>query len=304
MGEGEARALDDRYGIAGHLAFREGPGGLVAAEVTNAGATATIALQGAQVLSWVPRGGHPVVWLSEAAVFSPGKPVRGGIPVCWPWFGPHPTEPSYPSHGFARASLWQVTQTTSHSDTVTRLSLQLIQGEASRPLWPHPSRLDIHVSVGAVLTIELVTQNIGPAPITVGEALHAYFDVADVRQVTVDGFDGCHYLDKVDNGRRKTQFGRVKFEAETDRIYLDTVGDCLIHDPGLRRRIRISKGGSRSTVIWNPWTEKAAQLGDMGENGYLKMVCVESANAADNVVTVAPGHAHRLWTRYQVEALP
>jgi glucose-6-phosphate 1-epimerase len=222
--------------------------------------------------------------------------------VCWPWFGPHPTEPSFPSHGFARTSPWEVTQTRSLSNADVRLSLRLAQSDAVRPLWPHLSRLDVHISVGTVLTIELVTQNIGPSPITLGEALHAYFQVADVRQVAIDGLEGCHYVDKVDRGQRKTQLGPVKLEAETDRVYRDTTADCLIHDPSLKRRIRISKRGSRSTVIWNPWAEKAAQLGDMGQDGYLNMVCVESGNAADNVVTVAPGQKHHLWTRYQVES--
>ena len=304
MDEAQARALNDRHAIAGLIAFRDGPGGLAVAAVTNGEATATIALQGAQVLSWVPHAGHPVIWLSEAAGFAPGKAVRGGVPVCWPWFGQHTAEPSFPSHGFARTSPWEVTQTHSPPDAATRLSLRLVQGEAARRLWPHPSQLDIHISVGAALTIELVTQNTGSVPITLGEALHAYFQVADVREVTIDGLEGCRYLDKADGGQRKTQLGPVRVEAETDRVYLDAAADCLIHDPSLNRRIRISKRGSRSTVIWNPWAEKAAQLGDMGQDGYLNMVCVETGNAADNVVTVAPGQKHHLWTRYQVESLP
>jgi D-hexose-6-phosphate mutarotase len=154
------------------------------------------------------------------------------------------------------------------------------------------------------LEIELITRNTGVTPITVSEALHTYFQVGDVREIAVNGLDGCEYLDKVDGYKRKQQAGPVTFSGELDRVYLDTVTDCLIDDPGLNRRIRITKRGSRSTVVWNPWSEKAAKMGDLGGDGFLKMVCVESANAADNLVTISSGEEHRLGVIYRLEALP
>lgn len=295
--------LNSRFGIPGQVTFKEGPGGLAIVEVVNNQATATIALQGAHVMTWTPHGQKPVIWLSRAAKFSSGKSIRGGIPVCWPWFGPHATEPSFPVHGFARTTLWDVIETQELTDGTTRLELRLVQNEATLKQWPYASELLLIITIGAGLEIELVTQNTGESAIAIGEALHTYFEVSDVRRVTVRGLEGHPYIDKVDGGKHKQQTGPVTISAEVDRIYLDSTADCLIDDPLWTRCIRISKRGSHSTVIWNPWIEKTIKMGDLGEDGYLNMICVESTNAADDVVTIAVGAEHRLWVRYTVEAL-
>jgi glucose-6-phosphate 1-epimerase len=294
--------LNARYGIPGQLTVKAGPGDLAMVEVANAQASATLALQGAQVLQWAPLGQQPVIWLSGAARYAIGKSIRGGIPLCWPWFGPHPSEADFPAHGFARTSLWEIVDTQVLADGATRIGLRLKHTDASRALWPHAAELECQISVAATLEIDLLTRNTGSASITIGQALHTYFAVSDVRRTRIEGLEGCHYLDKVDGGRRKEQMGPVSFVAETDRTYLDTAADCLIDDPGLARRIRIHKRGSRSTVVWNPWIEKATRLGDLGADGWLHMVCVESANAADDVVTVPPGAEHRLEVRYTLES--
>jgi D-hexose-6-phosphate mutarotase len=285
------------------VTFKEGPGGLVAVEVANIQGTATIALQGAHVLTWAPRGQQSVIWFSRAAKFLPGKSIRGGVPVCWPWFGPHATEASFPTHGFARTVPWEVIGTQAVADRATRLDFRLVQSEATRVLWPHASSLECYITVGAVLEIDLVTRNLGSSPITIGDALHTYFEVSDVRNITIHGLEGCPYLDKIDGGKRKLQSGPITIKAETDRIYLNSTADCLIDDPGLERRICIGKRGSCSSVVWNPWIEKASKMGDFGDNGYLNMVCLESTNAADDVVAIPPGGTHRLWVRYSVESL-
>ncbi|MGH8672401.1 MAG: D-hexose-6-phosphate mutarotase [Burkholderiales bacterium] len=295
--------LNTRYTIPGQLSFGEAPGGLVVAEISNAQAAATIALQGAHVMNWAPRGAQPVIWLSRAAKFVPGKSIRGGVPICWPWFGPPATESSFPAHGFARTTLWEVVETRAMAGGATQLVFSLIPTAATRAQWPHPTTLECHITVGTVLEIELVTRNTDTVPVTIGDALHTYFAVGDVRNVAIRGLEDCLYIDKVNAGKRESQVGPVTFSAETDRIYLDTGADCLIEDPQLRRRIRVSKRGSHSTVVWNPWVEKAAKMGDLGENGYLNMVCVESTNAAEDVITIAPEAEHRLWVRYSVEAL-
>jgi D-hexose-6-phosphate mutarotase len=295
-------ALNARYGTPGQLTVKAGPGDLAMVEVANAQASATLALQGAQVLQWAPLGQQPVIWLSGAARYAIGKSIRGGIPLCWPWFGPHPSEADFPAHGFARTSLWEIVDTQVLADGATRIGLRLKHTDASRALWPHAAELECQISVAATLEIDLLTRNTGSASITIGQALHTYFAVSDVRRTRIEGLEGCHYLDKVDGGRRKEQMGPVSFVAETDRTYLDTAADCLIDDPGLARRIRIHKRGSRSTVVWNPWIEKATRLGDLGADGWLHMVCVESANAADDVVTVPPGAEHRLEVRYTLES--
>ncbi|MHB8743702.1 MAG: D-hexose-6-phosphate mutarotase [Sulfuricaulis sp.] len=296
-------ALNAAFGIPDRVTFKEGRGGLVVAEVANIHGTATIVLQGAHVLAWAPRGQKPVIWCSRAAKFLPGKSIRGGVPICWPWFGPHAVEASFPAHGFARTVPWEVIGTQTLADNSTRLVFRLLQSEYTRTLWPYASSLECHITVGAGLEIELVTHNQGGNPITIGAALHTYFEVSDVSKVAIHGLEDCFYLDKVDGGRRNQQSGPVTIGKEIDRIYLNSTADCLIDDPGFERRLRISKHGSSSSVVWNPWTEKASKMGDFGDNGYLNMVCVESANAADDVVTIPPGGTHRLQVRYSVESL-
>jgi glucose-6-phosphate 1-epimerase len=301
MNPADLSALNAQFSIPDHVRFATGPGGLVVAEVGNVHATATIALQGAHVMTWAPRKQRPVIWLSRAAMFAPGKSIRGGVPVCWPWFGAHATEPKFPGHGFARTVLWEVLATEALRDGSTRLTFRIVQNDATRAQWPHACEALNTVTVGKALEIRLATRNTGTSPITVGDALHTYFEVSDIRQVRIHGLGNCPYLDKVDGGKKKQQAGAVTIDGEVDRIYLDSTADCLIDDPGMKRRIRIAKRGSRATVVWNPWTEKAAKMGDFGTDGYLNMVCVESANAADDAVTIPPGGMHRLWVRYSVE---
>jgi glucose-6-phosphate 1-epimerase len=295
-------ALNARFGIPSQVVFKPA-GGLTVVEVTNSLATAAVALQGAHLMTWAPRGQQPVIWLSRAATLAPGKSIRGGAPVCWPWFGPHATESKFPGHGYARAVPWEVIGTQSLAHGATRLAFRLVESDATRAQWPHATPVELHITVGSTLEFELVTRNEGKAPVTIGDALHTYFEVGDVREIAIHGLGGLPYLDKVDGGQRKQQTGPVIIAGEVDRIYLDSTADCLIDDPRRRRRIRVSKRGSRSTVVWNPWIEKAAKMGDLGADGYLRMVCVESTNAADDVVTIAPGGEHRLCVRYGVEQL-
>ena len=281
----------------GEVDFVEGQNGFELVEVKNSAGSATIALQGAQLLSWTPAGEKPVVWLSKNAKYMQGKSVRGGIPICWPWFGPHPEESSYPAHGFARNLVWEVGGTKSLTDA-TQVVLRLVPNEAS---WPYPSELECRIKVGQTLEMELITRNTGLEPFTLGCALHTYFEVGDVRKIEILGLEEAAYIDKV-NGGKNRQSGPVTVNSEVDRIYLDTASDCLIRDPIYNRVIRVEKEGSRSTVVWNPWVDKADKMGDLGDDGYLNMLCVESCNAADDVAIVPPGKSHRLSVRYSVLA--
>lgn len=296
-------ALNSRFALAGQLDFEEGPGGLVVARINNRQGEAMVSLSGGHVMTWQPKGQAPVLWLSGYAKFAPGKSIRGGVPVCWPWFGPHEREAGFPGHGFARTLPWEVTNTEALADGTTRLTLALQQNDAARAQWPHASSLRIVVTVGSELCIDLVTRNLGDAPFVIGEALHTYFAVSDIRNAPIRGLEGCAYMDKVDGGQHKTQEGAIVIGGEVDRVYLDTAADCVIEDAGLKRRIRIRKEGSSSTVVWNPWSAKAEKMGDFGPDGHLGMVCVESANALGNAVSVAPGAEHVLSVRYGVEAL-
>jgi D-hexose-6-phosphate mutarotase len=292
--------LNRRLAAPGQLDFEELPGGLAVARVSTPWASATVALQGAHVMTFRPDGQAPVIWLSGDARFLPGKSIRGGVPVCWPWFGPHAENSGFPGHGFARTVPWQVLAAAVLPDGRVRLEFELVQTEATRIQWPHASTVRNLVTVGPELEVELVTTNTGDQPFTLGQALHTYFEIGDIRQVAIGGLEGCDYLDKVDGGARKRQHGEVRFSQETDRIYLATRGCCEIRDPLLKRRILVTSTGSRSTVVWNPWVGKAERMGDFGANGHLNMVCVETANAADDVVRVGPGQVHRLAAQYRV----
>ncbi len=286
--------LNEQFAIAQHITFAATAGGLPVAEIHNSHAAASVAVQGGHVITFQPHVQQPVLWVSSLSAFEPGKTIRGGIPVCWPWFGAHPTDPSKPFHGFVRVAMWQVRGTSVGPADATEIRLGLTESEASRALWPHIFDLEIVVTVGAQLRVELITRNPGDQPFVCGGALHSYYTVGDARRIAIHGLDGGDYLDKVENFKRKSQQGPVTIEGETDRVYLDTDAACVIDDPALNRRLEIAKAGSRTTVVWNPWAEKAGQLADFGDEEYLSMVCVETANADTDVATVAPGGEHRL----------
>lgn len=269
-----------------------GPGGMPHARLTAGDATAEVALQGAHVLSYARAGEPPILWMSRQAIFAPGKPVRGGIPVCWPWFGPHPTDPALPAHGFVRTRLWELAGAAERGDGIA-LTLRLADDEQTRALWPHPFALALTVTLAESLTVELVAQNTGDGPVTVGGALHSYFAVADVTRVAIMGLEGAPYLDQL-TGQTHEQAGPVTIGAEVDRVYSDTTATCRIVDPVLGRTISVAKHGSRSTVVWNPWVAKARRLADFADDEYTTMICVETANAFADTITLAPGATHTL----------
>lgn len=293
--------LNNQFAIADHVVFRQADNGLISIEVINQYARATIQLQGAHLTEWTLHDQAAVIWMSDDAVFARGKSLRGGIPICWPWFGAHESDPSLPAHGFARTVEWQVVDTRLLDDDVVQLVFCIVNDEANRAMWPCPTELDYTITIGKTLELDLLTRNVGAAAITIGDALHTYFNVSDVRNVAIHGLDGCDYLDKVEGFKRKHQSAEVTIDQEVDRVYLDTSDDCVIDDPGFKRRIIIKKRGSGTTVVWNPWQEVAAKMGDLGEEGYLHMLCVESANAASDVVRLEPGEQHHLWVSYIIE---
>jgi len=295
--------LNQQHAIEDHVQLREIADGVIVAEVANAHAISNIVLQGAHVATFQPRGEEPVIWLSPNAKFAPGKSIRGGVPVCWPWFGPHQTDSKLPGHGFARTVPWELLETKALEDGSTFLRFGLIENDTTRAQWPHPSTVQLEVTVGKSLRVELVTANTGSQPFELGEALHTYLQISDIANMTIRGLEGCEYNDKVGETARRMQQDGIVISSEVDRVYVNTEADCVIEDKGLKRAIRIRKQGSRSTVVWNPWTEKAEKMGDFGEKLHRDMVCVESANALENVVTVAPGETHRLVAVYSVEKL-
>ncbi len=283
--------LNSQFGLAGVLNFIDSGSGLPVAEIHTAQASARVALQGAQVLAWQPAGQKPVLWVSKASVYAPGKGVRGGVPVCWPWFG---AREGLPAHGFVRTRVWELRDTTQDASGQVVLRMGLVDDASTRALWDHAFDLELIVTVGLTLSMALVTRNTGTAPFTITDALHSYFSVGDIAHTTVQGLDGCAYLDKVQNFAQARQTGAIAFTGETDRVYTDTTADCLINDPKWDRHIRVAKQGSTSTVVWNPWSEREKAFADMAAGEYREMVCVETCNAGPDQVTLAAGQQHTL----------
>ncbi|MGH8439001.1 MAG: D-hexose-6-phosphate mutarotase [Pseudomonas sp.] len=271
--------------------------------ITSDTAELLVTQQGAQVLSYQRIGEPPLLWLSEQAIFKQGKSVRAGVPVCWPWFGnlkrnPAAVQAMYrvedaPAHGLVRGRDWQLLSIESSGDSV-RVEFTLPETQGKLPGWSHNVELKLSIVMGEQLSITLTSYNLDNVPVTLSQALHSYFAVSDVREVQVEGVDGLGYIETLANWEQRTQQGNLGFAGETDRIYLQTPEQLNIVDPNWNRRICLSSSGSRSAVIWNPWIERAAELADMADDGWQRMLCIETANVWDDVVMLAPGATHSL----------
>ncbi|MDD3155361.1 MAG: D-hexose-6-phosphate mutarotase [Victivallaceae bacterium] len=275
-----------------------GPGKLPVVVVENALCRCTVALHGAHVLSYAPRGGRELFFLSEKSDFADRLPIRGGVPVCWPWFSAHPEHPEWPKHGFARLTAWELTEVKHLADGSDQLTLVLPDAACGKcGLKPM-----LKVTAGALLSVDLTTVNASSAPVSFSAALHSYYAVGAISQIRVEGLAGKRFIDTLDNTMHE-QAGAILFDRETDRIYPDSAEECVIVDPRFGRRIRVSKRGSRSTVVWNPWIAKSKAMPDFGDEEYHRMVCVETANVRDDARTLAPGEEHTLGFTVAVETL-
>lgn len=300
----DTSTLNQQFGIATSLRFVEDAHGLIVAEIENPLASAKICLQGAHLLCWRPRSSSiPVVWLSDGAQLLPGKSPHSGAPVCWPWFGAHESNPTFPAHGYARNLPWEVISSASEADGATCITLRLQDSDQAKAQWPHAATLELALTIGDTLRLALTTANNGSDAIIISEAFHTYFQVGDITQVRVTGLEGTTYADKVLDFARSTQQDAITFEGEVDRVYVDTAAECVIEDPSLRRRIHIAKTGSLSTVVWTPGQEKGDKLGDLGNEGWRRMVCVESANTMENKVSIPAGTSHTLAVEYRAVPL-
>lgn len=293
--------INDQFAISQHIYFEAGSGELPMAQIKNMHASAMVSLYGAQVVAYQPQGEAPVLWHSRCSNWTMGKAIRGGIPLCWPWFGPDPTSSGKPQHGFVRTMLWNVLATKALPDGSTQLRLGLRDNDESRTLWPYPFMLECVVTVGLHLSVELMVLNTGTETWQYTGALHSYFGIDEITDITVRGLEGLRFIDKVDQGAIKVEDGAVTVSMETDRIYIDSTSVCTIEDPGLGRRILVQKVGSQSTVVWNPWAEKSQQMSDMCDEEYHSMVCVETTNAGSDVVVVGAGESRKLGATIQVE---
>lgn len=262
-----------------------------------------VAQQGAHILSYQLAGQPPVIWLNDEAVFQTGKSIRAGVPVCWPWFGNFERNPPSvqamrvsdqpaSAHGLVRAMDWELEGIETEGDSLS-VVFALPVPEHGLPGWPHQVDLKLSIRLDEQLQINLTSHNQGTDSVTISQALHSYFAVSDVRNVHVEGVDGLAYIETLDNWNTVTQHGDLRFSGETDRIYLNTPDKLSIVDPAWERRIELTAKGSRTAVIWNPWIDRAAAFSDMADDGWQRMLCIETANVMGDVVTLAPGSVIR-----------
>ncbi|OKH18872.1 D-hexose-6-phosphate mutarotase [[Limnothrix rosea] IAM M-220] len=295
--------LNQDFGIDGSVVFTEELVGFPLIKIKNDFAVAAVSMYGGHVISYQPVGAdHDLMYLSGDVVYKVGKGVRGGVPICWPWFGPHPTDSSQPSHGVARTSFWQVESTETTTTGATRIILKLTDSPETHELWDYSFELRIAVTVGKTLNLELITRNTGDQVFEITQALHTYFKIGDVDQVQVLGLDGCDYIDKVDGGQIKTQLGEVAIAAEVDRVYSNVPAELVINDPALSRKIKLISKNSTTAIVWNPWIDKSKTMGDFPNDDYKHMICVETANAAKEIITVPPQGEYSMAVAYQCEA--
>jgi len=288
-----AEELNERFGIPEAARFEAGRGGLTRLVMTAGGGQAHVYLLGAHVTHWQPAGGEPVIWLSEHSAFSQGTAIRGGVPVCFPWFAAKADDPGAPMHGYVRLMEWDVESVEQSEDGSVTAAFSIRFGAAMGPTWPGDFEARHTVTLGESLKLSLQAVNHGRGNLVITEALHSYFRVSDVRKVSLRGLEGAEYFDKV-AGQWKTQpGGPLTFSGQTDSVYR-IAGGCVLDDPPLGRSIVVAKAGSNSTVVWNPWADKARAMPDFGDDEWPGMLCVETANALTDAVTVRPGRTHTM----------
>ena len=264
--------LNIKYGIAGQLKFVKGSGGFPFILISNRSATALISLYAGQVLSFQPAGeGEDLLFQSQKAYYDAGKAIRGGIPICWPWFGTDPKDLNRPSHGFVRNGLWAVTGTQAASEFETKVKLRFLETEQSESFWQQPFSLDLEISVGNTLTLELTTRNTGDKIFSITQAFHAYLHVGNINQMQILGLDGIEYTDYLDSHKQKLQMGAVTVTGEIERIYADVNNELIIDDSAFNRQIRFTSSSNKTTVVWNPWTTKSEKLPDLENDGYQRL---------------------------------
>ena len=276
-----------------YTSLLKGNGGLQKVRVASPIAAGEVYLHGAHITSWKPAGREEVLFLSSQSRWEDGRAIRGGVPICFPWFGSKTDDPKAPAHGFVRTKAWQL-ESIAQVENGIRVSM-FTEGDAdTKRWWPADFHLAYHVTFGSELRLELVVTNTGNKSFCFEEALHAYHRVENILKTRVGGLETVPFIDKTDSNRKKIQNGEIAIVSETDRIYLDTSGAINLEDPGLHRRTFIAKENSRTTVVWNPWVQKAHSLPDLADNEWIQLICIETSNVSDFAVELAPGRQHKM----------
>lgn len=285
--------LQASHGIPGMATIVSGNGGLAKVVVQTPVCSGEIYLHGAHVTSWKPADHEETIFVSKESRWEDGRAIRGGIPICFPWFRNKADDPSAPQHGFARISLWQLNQIRATNDVVT-VEMRTSSDAASRVWWPSYFLLTYRVTFGGILTLELEMKNTGSSNLRFEEALHSYHRVGNVADIRVEGLEGITYLDNTDSNKRRLQSGPVEFRSQVDRAYLDTEHSVRLLDFVMSRNLSIRKTNSLTTVVWNPWKEGASSMSDMGDEEWVQMACIEASNIRDYAVNLQPGAQHTM----------
>lgn len=292
--------LDRQLGIEGVARVSEGNSGLARVQITSAFGGGEMYLHGAHVTSWKPAGNEEVLFVSTKSRWEEGQAIRGGIPICFPWFRGKSDDPHAPAHGFVRTKTWQLESISEDASGVT-VAMFTQSDEHTRKWWPGEFRLVHRVTFGSELRLELVCRNTGTTPFRFEEALHTYNRIANIQDARVQGLDGVSYLDNTESNEEKTQRGDVLIASLTDNAYCNTQIEVDLLDADKKRRIRLRKENSLSTVVWNPWSEGAARLQDLGDGEWRQFLCVEASNILDAAIHLAPGQEHRMTAVLTVE---
>lgn len=287
--------LSKRFALEG-LTIEGGRGGLTRLKLETELCSAELYLQGAHLTQFQPKDSAPILWMSQSSYYEKGKPIRGGVPICFPWFGPNSKDSKAPSHGWARLTEWELLDCRLGITGEVVLTLGCtIQGFQLRYCITLSRTLRMAMSVE--LSAEVSNEQ------SFESALHTYLLIEDIHRISIDGLENSAYWNKVGTpALSSASHSSIRFNSETDRVYGDTETTCQVNDPGMGRTIRISKLGSRSTVIWNPWIEKSQRMKDFGDDEWRTMVCVETANVGSNAVSLKPGQTHTMTT--ELEAVP
>lgn len=268
--------------------------GLERIDIDSDPARTQLYLYGAHVTAFQPRTAmHPLLWLSKSSLFQPGKAIRGGVPICFPWFGPKADDPAAAAHGFARTREW----TLESLETIDERVIAKLKLDAGDLVARHA------ITIDETLSLRFAVENRGASPVSYEAALHSYFSVGDIRRVEVVGLEEAEFLDRLKPGARYRQDDRpITFAAETDRTYVNTESTVTIVDPVLNRRIVNRKSNARSAIVWNPWIDKAKAMKDFGDDEWQGMLCIETANVGENAITLPPGGMHEMGAEISCEA--
>lgn len=284
--------LDDRFSIEGELGFNEADGDLISINIFNKFADFEICLYGAQVLRFIPHGSFDVLWMSSESAFEVGKPIRGGIPLCFPWLGLHPTDNDKPEDGFASLMYWEVIETASRETGETLVRLQLCSSEETKQYWPFDFCAQLSVLVGKWLEVKLNIKNTGNHNLEYSAAFHSYFNISGIDNIGIKGLQGATYYQGFENELITQEEELLEIKKEENRRYINTDSDCIIIDSIFNQAIRVSKQGSNITVVWNPGEESSAKMEDIPDDGFEAFVCIETVNAYNDTVQLAPGEEH------------